>query len=49
MDLLPSSLEFVNIQDEIPEISNKEYVSHVDILGNTMAKVKDNYDYTRDH
>ncbi|MDE1237051.1 ParA family protein [Vibrio aestuarianus] len=49
LDLLPSSLEFVNIQDEIPEISNKEYVSHVDILGNTMAKVKDNYDYTRDH
>ncbi|EHD2282621.1 AAA family ATPase, partial [Vibrio cholerae] len=45
LDLLPSSLEFVNIQDEIPEISNKEYVSHVDILGNTIAKVKDCYDY----
>lgn len=45
LDLLPSSLEFVNIQDEIPEISNKEYVSHVDILGNTIAKIKNNYDY----
>ena len=45
LDLLPSSLEFVNIQDEIPEISNKEYVSHVDILGNTIAKIKSNYDY----
>lgn len=40
LDLLPSSLEFVTIQDEIPEISNKEYVSHVDILGNTIAKIK---------
>lgn len=45
LDLLPSSLEFVTIQDEIPEISNKEYVSHVDILGNTIAKIKNNYDY----
>ncbi|MDK2776851.1 MAG: AAA family ATPase [Pseudomonadota bacterium] len=45
LDLIPSSLEFVNIQDEIPEISNKEYVSHVDILGNTIEKVKEEYDY----
>ncbi|WP_080708461.1 ParA family protein [Aeromonas hydrophila] len=45
LDLLPSSLEFVNIQDEIPEISNKEYVSHVDILGNAISNVKDEYDY----
>ncbi|MGF1765760.1 ParA family protein, partial [Aliivibrio kagoshimensis] len=45
LDLLPSSLEFVNIQDEIPEISNKEYVSHVDVLGNTIAHIKDDYDY----
>jgi chromosome partitioning protein len=45
LDLLPSSLEFVTIQDEIPEISNKEYVSHVDILGNTIAKIKNDYDY----
>ncbi len=33
LDLLPSSLELVNIQDQIPDISNKIFVSHIDVIG----------------
>jgi len=45
LDLLPSSLELINIQDQIPDISNKMYVSHVDVLSNAIAKIKDEYSY----
>lgn len=45
LDLLPSSLQLVEIQDSIPDMDNKAYVSHVDVLGNQLADVKKNYDY----
>jgi len=45
LDLLPSSLELVNIQDNIPDISNKIYVSHIDVIGNTIQDVISDYDY----
>jgi chromosome partitioning protein len=45
LDLLPSSLELVEIQDEIPDMDNKAYVSHVDVLGNVIAEVEDDYDF----
>lgn len=45
LDLLPSSLELVEIQDAIPDMDNKAYVSHVDVLGNALADVRSTYDY----
>jgi chromosome partitioning protein len=45
LDLLPSSLELVEIQDMIPDMDNKAYVSHVDVLGNAIADIKSGYDY----
>jgi chromosome partitioning protein len=45
LDLLPSSLHLVEIQDAIPDMDNKAYVSHVDVVGNVIAKISDNYDY----
>lgn len=45
LDLLPSSLQLVEIQDDIPDIDRKAYVNHVDVLGNQLEDIKDNYDY----
>ena len=45
LDLLPSSLHLVEIQDDIPDMDNKAYVSHVDVLGNALADRTDDYDY----
>lgn len=45
LDLLPSSLELVEIQDAIPDMDTKAFVSHVDVLANAIADVKDSYDY----
>jgi len=45
LDLLPSSLELVEIQDDIPDMDTKAYVSHVDVLGNVIAVVENNYDF----
>ncbi|MBY7795372.1 AAA family ATPase [Vibrio fluvialis] len=45
LDLLPSSMFLVDIQDRIPDMDNKAYVSHVDVLGNAIEDIKDNYDY----
>jgi chromosome partitioning protein len=45
LNLLPSSLELVEIQDDIPDMDTKAFVSHVDVVGNEIASVKDNYDY----
>lgn len=45
LDLLPSSIHFVEIQDNIPDMDTKAYVSHVDVLGNTIEPIKSNYDY----
>lgn len=44
LDLLPSSLELIEIQDEIPKLSN-QYVNSVDVLGNCLSAVKEEYDY----
>lgn len=45
LDLLPSSLYLVNIQDNITDITNKAYVNYVDVLGNVIEPIKSNYDY----
>lgn len=47
LDLLPSSLSLVEIQDDISELDKKAYVNHVDVLLNQLTPfVKDNlYDY----
>ena len=45
LDLLPSSLNLVEIQDRITDIGTKSYVSHIDVLGNELKPVQSNYDY----
>lgn len=47
LDLLPSSLGLVKIQDDIPDIDRKAYVNHVDVLGNTLDSIlkSNEYDY----
>lgn len=45
LDLLPSSLHLVEIQDAIPDMDNKAYVSHVDVVGNVITEIADEYDY----
>jgi chromosome partitioning protein len=45
LDLLPSSIHLVEIQDEIPDMDNKAYVSHVDVLGNIIEDIKSQYDF----
>ena len=45
LDLLPSSLYLVEIQDNIPDIGNKAFVSHIDVLGNAIEPIKNQYDY----
>ncbi len=44
LDLLPSSLLLVDVQDDIPSIDNKAYISHVDVLKNTIEKKISQYD-----
>jgi chromosome partitioning protein len=45
LDLLPSSLDLVEIQDEIPSLDQKRFVSHVDIVQNSVIDIKDKYKY----
>lgn len=45
LDLLPSSLFLVEIQDYIPDISNKAYINSVDVIANEIEPIKNNYDY----
>lgn len=45
LDLLPSSIHLVEIQDDIPDMDNKAYVSHVDVLGNIIENIKEDYDF----
>jgi chromosome partitioning protein len=45
LDLLPSSLHLVEIQDDLPNISTKTYINHVEVLGNEISIVKHAYDY----
>lgn len=47
LDLLPSSLRLVEIQDDIPDMDKKAYVNHVDVLGNHLAPIikTNQYDY----
>jgi ATPases involved in chromosome partitioning len=45
LDLLPSSLYLVEIQDAIPDMDTKAYVSHVDVVGNAISSIVHNYDY----
>ncbi|MGK4473704.1 ParA family protein [Aeromonas molluscorum] len=45
LDLLPSSIHLVEIQDDIPDMDNKAYVSHVDVLGNIIESIKERYDF----
>ncbi len=45
LDLLPSSLDLVEIQDIIPDIGTKAFINHIDVLGTEIEEVRDNYDY----
>lgn len=45
LDLLPSSMYLVEIQDDIPSMDNKAYISHVDVLGNAIETIKNKYDF----
>lgn len=45
LDLLPSSLHLVEIQDAIPDMDNKAYVSHVDVVGNAISEISSDYSY----
>jgi chromosome partitioning protein len=45
LDLLPSSLELVEIQDDIPSLDQRRYVSHVDVIQNTIADIQNRYEY----
>lgn len=45
LDLLPSSMFLIEIQDYIPDISNKAYINSVDVIGNEIESIKHNYDY----
>lgn len=47
LDLLPSSLGLIEIQDYIPDTDRRTYVTHVDILGNQLQPLisKETYDY----
>lgn len=45
LDLLPSSLRLVEIQDDIPDMDRKAYVNHVDVLGNQLAPIIETNDY----
>jgi chromosome partitioning protein len=45
LDLIPSSLNLVEIQDRIIEIGSKSFVSHIDVLKTELAPIVDKYDY----
>jgi chromosome partitioning protein len=45
LNLLPSSLNLVEIQDRITEIGSKSFVSHIDVLKTELTPVIDDYDY----
>ena len=45
LDLIPSSLNLVEIQDRITDIGSKAFVSHIDVLKSELAPILLNYDY----
>jgi chromosome partitioning protein len=45
LDLIPSSLNLVEIQDRITDINSKAFVSHIDVLKSELSVVVSNYDY----
>jgi len=45
LDLIPSSLNLVEIQDRITDIGTKAFISHIDVLSNELTPIIDNYDY----
>ncbi|WP_027340406.1 ParA family protein [Halonatronum saccharophilum] len=45
LDLLPSSLGLVEIQDFIPDIDRKAFINHVDVLGNQLTPILNNREY----
>ncbi len=45
LDLIPSSLDLVVIQDRIIEIASKSFVSHVEVLKGALIPVIPDYDY----
>lgn len=45
LDLIPSSLNLVEIQDRITDIGSKSFVSHIDVLKTELSPIIDDYDY----
>jgi chromosome partitioning protein len=45
LDLIPSSLNLVEIQDRITDIGSKSFVSHIDVLKSELTPILTNYDY----
>lgn len=45
LDLLPSSLNLVEIQDEIPNMPSRTYINHIDVIKNEVQPILNNYDY----
>jgi chromosome partitioning protein len=45
LDLVPSSLDLVEIQDIIPDIGTKAFINHIDVIGTEIEGIKANYDY----
>jgi len=45
LDLIPSSLNLVEIQDRITDIGSKAFVSHIDVLKSELDPILTNYDY----
>lgn len=45
LDLIPSSLNLVEIQDRITDIGSKSFVSHIDVLKTELNPILKNYDY----
>lgn len=45
LDLIPSSLNLIEIQDRIMDIGSKAYVSPIEVLKSELTPVLSNYDY----
>lgn len=45
LDLIPSSLNLVEIQDRITDIGSKAFVSHIDVLKSELSPILLDYDY----
>ena len=42
LDLLPSSLNLVEIQDNIVDITSKAYTSHIDVIKSELSPIENN-------